>query len=138
MFRISETSLKSRWSHCKKIKHMKNIKYTKGGRPSKKTHEKLKYQICLKLNTEEEFRLRALCKEANLSKQDYIRQCIVYSVVVQRMTPEIADLIRKLAGMANNLNQIAKKANQMGYVEIRTEYLYLAENIDIVINQLKK
>lgn len=113
------------------------VKNNKGGRPPKEKYEKRKYQICLKLNMEEEYLLRSLRKEANLSKQEYLRQCLMNSVVVQCITPEIADWIRKLSGMANNLNQIARKANAEGYINARNEYLYLADNIDCIINQIK-
>lgn len=116
---------------------MENNIRNKGGRPSKKSHEKKKYQICLKLKTEEEYTLRSRCKQASLSKQEYLRQSILNSVVIQRINPEISDMIRKLCGMANNLNQIAKKANQAGYSEIRSEYLFLADNIDNLINQIR-
>jgi hypothetical protein len=116
---------------------MNDRKNRKGGRPPKQLYEKRKSQLCLKLNTEEDYTLKGLSKSASLSKQDYIRQCIMNSVVIQRISPEIADLVRKLCGMANNLNQIAKKANQAGYLEIRSEYLYLADSIDNLINQIK-
>lgn len=116
---------------------MEEINKNRGGRPSKKIHERKKYQSCLKLSTEEEYTLRGLCKQASLSKQDYIRRCIMNSVVIQRINPEISDMIRKLCGMANNLNQIAKKANQTGYSDIREEYLFLANSIDNLINQIK-
>lgn len=109
----------------------------KGGRPPKKLSERKKYQICLKLKTEEEYTLRSRCKQASLSKQEYLRQSILNSVVVQRINPETSDIIRKLCGMANNLNQIAKKANQIGYSGIREEYLFLAESIDNLINHIR-
>ncbi|MDL2230218.1 plasmid mobilization relaxosome protein MobC [Alistipes sp. OttesenSCG-928-L06] len=91
----------------------------------------------MKLNMEEEYSLRRRCKQASLSKQEYIRQSIANSMVVQRISPEISDMIRKLCGMANNLNQIAKKANQVGYSDIRTEYLLLAESIDNLIQRIR-
>jgi hypothetical protein len=110
------------------------MKDTKGGRPSLKTSERRKYLIGVRLNTEEEYTLRALSKEASMSKQDYLRQCVTNSIVVQRINPEISDMVRKLCGMANNLNQIAKKANLAGYENIRSEYFYLAESIAEIIN----
>ncbi len=116
---------------------MKDKVNNTGGRPSKKAFERKKYQLCLKLKTEEEYLLRALCKKASLSKQEFIRQCLMSSNVVPRITPEISDLIRKLSGMANNLNQIARKANQAGYSGIRSEYLFLADKIDTLINSIR-
>ena len=108
----------------------------KGGRPKKTMSEKRTYQICLKLKTSEEYSLRALCKNASMSKQEYILSCIANSNVLQRITPEINQFIRCLCGMANNLNQIARRANQAGYTDARTEYLFLAEKIDNIINMI--
>ena len=113
------------------------MKKNMGGRPPKKSSEKRKYQLCLKLNTEEEYTLKALCREASMPKQEYIRTAMMSSTVIQRITPEVSGILRKLCGLANNLNQIAKKANQAGYKAIRPEYLFLAERIDILINQLR-
>ena len=56
--------------------------------------------------------------------------------VVQRLTQEMNAEIRKLSGMANNLNQIARKANTLGYDHIRTEYLFLTDKIDRLINKI--
>ena len=46
-------------------------------------------------------------------------------------------LLRQLAGMGNNLNQIARKANAEGYTNARSEYLYLADKIDNVIKDIR-
>lgn len=107
------------------------------GRPSKKAHEKRKYQVNIKFITAEYYLLKGKANEASLSIPDYVRLCIQRSTVLQRINPELNDLIRKLCGMANNLNQIAKRANQAGYGEVRTEYLHLAESIDNLINAIK-
>ena len=48
------------------------------------------------------------------------------------------DCIRKISGMANNLNQIARKANAAGYTNVRAEYLYLADKIDNELNLIDK
>lgn len=109
----------------------------KGGRPPKEQHRKRKYQVNIKLMTEEYFTLKARANEAALPINDFVRNSIQNSVVKQRLTPEVNDCIRKLSGMANNLNQIAKRANQVGYEDIRNEYLYLADNIDILINSIR-
>jgi hypothetical protein len=116
----------------------KNNQKTKHGRVLLKPNVKRKYQVLVRLKTEEKYTLIAQAKNASLSKQEYIRQCIMNRVVIARISPELCDMIRKLSGMANNLNQIAKKANQAGYLDVRKEYLYLAENIANLINLIKK
>ena len=109
----------------------------KGGRPSKELHKKRKYQVNIKLMTEEYYSLKARANAASMPINDFVRNAIQHSEVKQRLTPEVNDHIRKLSGMANNLNQIAKRANQVGYEDIRNEYLYLVENIDNLINSIK-
>ncbi|MDH6343758.1 hypothetical protein M2480_002923 [Parabacteroides sp. PFB2-12] len=109
----------------------------KGGRPRKELNQKRKYQVNVKLMTGEYYFLKSLAKSAALPINDYVRQCIKSSSVMPRITPEENDLIRKLIGMANNLNQIAKKANQAGYNTIRTEYLFLADSIDDLIDTIR-
>jgi hypothetical protein len=39
--------------------------------------------------------------------------------------------------MANNLNQIARKANAQGYINARQEYLNLADKIDKLLEQIR-
>jgi hypothetical protein len=65
------------------------------------------------------------------------RLAITGCQIRQRLTPEQMDSIRKLSGMGNNLNQIARRANAEGYTNARSEYFYLADKIDNVINQLE-
>lgn len=113
------------------------MKEKSNGRPPKNLHEKRKYQVNIKLITSEYYLLKSLAIEASLPINDYIRACIKSSQVIQRLTPENNNHIRKLTGMANNLNQIAKKANQAGYADVRTEYLFLADNIDNIIEMIK-
>ena len=109
----------------------------KGGRPRKESYLKKKYQVNTKFKTEEYFDLKARAHNAALPINDFIRNCIKQSIIIQRLTPETNDLIRKLCGMANNLNQISKKANQAGYDSVRNEYLFLAKQIDMLLKYIK-
>jgi ribosomal protein L31E len=109
----------------------------KGGRPSKEQHKKRKYQVNIKLMTEEYYTLKARANEAAMPINDFVRNAIQHSEVKQRLTPEVNDHIRKLSGLANNFNQLTKLAHQSGYENIRNEYLYIAENIDNLINYIK-
>lgn len=111
--------------------------YKKGGRPTKIISEKKTYTVSLKMSTEEYYTLKGKASEAKISMSEYIRQSIASSKIIQRLTPELNDYIRKLCGMANNLNQIAKKANTVGYKKARTEYLHLAGEIDNIIDKIK-
>lgn len=111
--------------------------YKKGGRPTKIVSEKKTYIVSLKMSTEEYYTLKGKASEAKTSMSEIVRQSIASCTIIQRLTPELNDHIRKLCGMANNLNQIAKKANAGGYKNARTEYLYLASEIDNIIDKIK-
>ena len=47
--------------------------------------------------------------------------------VKSRFTLEELDLMRKLSGEANNLNQLAKRANQTGVTKVGNEILVVLE-----------
>jgi predicted DNA binding CopG/RHH family protein len=121
----------SRWSKKAKLK-MTN----KGGRPRLSASQKKKYKVDVKMSTEDYYTLKSKARLAGMTNSEYMRQCIHTSSVKERLKPEHQTLIRQLCGMANNLNQIARKANAHGYDNARTEYLYLAEQIDQLLNQL--
>ena len=109
----------------------------KGGRPAKKLGEKRKYTVSVKLDTREYLSLKTKAGTAGISRSEYIRQSISGSTIRPRMTPELNDHIRKLSGMGNNLNQIARRANTEGYANARGEYLRLAVKIDDLIETLR-
>ena len=109
----------------------------KGGRPKKGPAEKLKYRVLVKFRTEDFYTLKAQAKEAGVSRAEFARLAITGAVITPRLTPEQAEFVRQLCGMANNTNQIARKANTFGYREdTRGEYLDLAPKIDELLNRL--
>ncbi|WP_080905743.1 MobC family plasmid mobilization relaxosome protein [Parabacteroides sp. Marseille-P3160] len=109
----------------------------KGGRPAKKLGEKRRYTVSVKLDTREYLSLKTKANSAGITRSEFIRQSISRSVIRSRLTPELNTHIRKLSGMGNNLNQIARKANAGGYTNARSEYLYLADKIDNVIEDIR-
>lgn len=109
-------------------------KKKQGGRPVKTATEKRTYRLNLKMSTEEYYTLKARAQEVKETLSEYARQILANGYIRQRITPEMLDLIRKLSGMANNLNQIARKANAAGFRDTRSEYLHLAGKIDNLLN----
>ena len=113
------------------------VKNKQGGRPKLSSAEKLKYRIAVNLCTKDFYALKAKSTQAGMTCTEVARLAITGCQIRQRLTPEQMDCIRKLSGMGNNLNQITKKANAEGYINARTEYLYLAYKIDNVITQME-
>lgn len=81
--------------------------------------------------------LTTRANSANMSKPDYVRKAIMSSRVVGRLTPRENEIIRDLTNMGNNLNQIAKKANQAGFKVMQSDYFNLAIKIDDVLEMLR-
>lgn len=79
----------------------------KGDRPPKSTTDKLKYRVTVKLATPDYYTLKSRARSAGISASEYLRECFRKGYVRQRLTAEHSDYIRKLCGMANNLNQLA-------------------------------
>lgn len=108
----------------------------KGGRPVKGVTEKLKYRITVKMATEDYYLLKSKAKSAGVSASEFIRGCITQGSVKERLTKEHGDLIRKLCGMANNLNQLARKANAEGYASVFIPCRTLMIEIDNLVNRI--
>jgi len=87
---------------------------TKRGRPAKEK-DKLTCSINLKL-TEEDFKtIQEKAGKVGMKPTQYAREMVLKGHIKSRFTIEELDKMRKLSGMANNLNQIARQANISGY-----------------------
>ena len=84
--------------------------------------------------TEDYYQLKSKAKSAGVSASEFIRGCITEGGVRERLSKEHGDLIRKLCGMANNLNQLAHKANAAGFVTVRMECRILVARIEELLN----
>ncbi len=109
----------------------------KGGRPVKGVTEKLKYRITVKMATEDYYLLKSKAKSAGISASEFIRGCVTNGGVKERLSKEHGDLIRKLCGMANNLNQLARKANAEGYASVFLPCRTLMIEIDNLVNRIR-
>lgn len=117
---------------------MKEIKNrNKNGRPTKESAEKKGYKVTLKMATKEYFSFKAKAKSAGITRSEYIRRCIRSSSVKQRLSSELMGYIRQLCGMANNVNQIAHKANAAGYMEAHCDCLAMNERLDNILKRIE-
>ena len=107
-----------------------------GGRPPKPLNERHQYQVNVKFKTEEYYTLKSKAKTAQMPINDFVRSCIKNNIIKPRISPEENVLIRDLRNMGNNLNQIAKRANQAGFESIKMDYFRLAESISTIINRI--
>lgn len=101
---------------------MKTIKNrNENGRPKLASTQLRKYRVEVRFATEEYFMLKTKARTARLTISDFIRTALRRCEVKERLAANHLQLITKLTGMANNLNQIAKRANQAGYVVVKSE-----------------
>lgn len=130
----------SRRSSSKQIKetNMTKSEYNKGGRPTKGAAEKKKYRITVKLTTEDYYTLKGKAKSAGTSMSEFVRKVLEKGNVIERLTVEQADSIRKLCGMANNLNQLAHRANAEGFYTVAPFHKTIIDKIDEILNLIRK
>lgn len=115
---------------------MKNNTYKTGGRPPKNSIEKQSQVVSTKLTKLQYYAIRKRATEASIPLSDYIRQAILRGKIIPRLNKQDGEIIRQLAGEANNLNQLAHKANAGGFTLITQELLKLRTKIIEIINQL--
>ena len=94
----------------------------------------LKYRLTVKMATSDYYTLKGKARSAGISAGEFLRRCMREGQVKERLTPEHTGYVRKLCGMANNLNQLAHKANAAGFVTVRMECRILVARIEELLN----
>ena len=103
----------------------------KRGRPALGRTRKLTKGVTVKFSPVSYEALRFRARKSGRSLAVYIREVALAATVTARHTPEENALLRSLAGMANNLNQLTKLSHQTGFY--RTRLL-----IDGLLGKLKR
>ncbi len=118
------------------MEHKEDKKRNKGGRPKKGTAEKLTYRVAVKLAAGDYFRLMTQAYNAGISSSEYMRECFRNGHVKGRLSEEQAAHVRSLCGMANNLNQLARRANVGGFYGERDDYKVAVARIHELLNKI--
>jgi ketol-acid reductoisomerase len=100
----------------------------KGGRP--KVRVRRENHVKVRLTATERFLIAAKAKDAGMRISDWIRAAARAAKVVARLKPEDLQIMRMLAGMANNLNQLTKLAHRDGLLTIARKCDGLMTEID--------
>ena len=117
---------------------MTNSEYNKVGRPAKGVAEKKKYCITVKLTTEDYYTLKGKAKNTGVTMSEFVRKLLDKGNVIERLTVEQAGFIRKLCGMANNLNQLAHRANAEGFHAVAPFHKTIIGKIDEILNLIRR
>ena len=107
---------------------------SKGGRPKKRINKN--QGIRVRVTQSERFLIEAKAKEAGMRLSDWFRQAAKKAKVVARLNAEDITILRMLAGMANNLNQIARRANTEGLQPGYQKCMELLAEIDDFLKYL--
>lgn len=115
---------------------MNNITPSLGGRPPKSRIDKQRRVVSTKLTELQYYAIRKRATDANIPLSDYIRQAVIRCEVIPRLSKQDAEIIRQLAGEANNINQLAHQANAGGFALIVQELIKLKIRIIEIIDRL--
>jgi len=139
-FRLTKTPCFRSWRKGKLLPMVDNFMEEadkdkrKGGRPKKGISERKKRMVSIRFSEPEYYAIKRRASLAGLTVSAYSYSAILESKIVEPVKKEDMDLLRKLSGEANNLNQLAHQANsfQMPYLEndIRNTLNFLTEIIE--------
>ena len=118
------------------MEHKENKKRNKGGRPKKGATDKMTDRDAVKRAAADYVRLLTQAHEAGVSQGGYKRECFQNGHVKERLSKEHSDYVRTLCGMANNLNQLARRANAGGYSEAGWDCKVVVARIHELINKI--
>lgn len=99
----------------------------------KKLKEKV---ISARISGIEYMALKKRAKDAGVSLSKFVRSVLLTGKVVQRISKSDTDVLRKLSGEANNLNQLARTANREGFKNVASDVINLQTIMVGIINQL--
>ena len=69
------------------------------------------------INQDEENLLKLKSKKSGLNESEFLRSCIKGYKIKEQPTKEIIEFTREITGIANNINQIARAVNTVGYIK---------------------
>ena len=111
------------------------VKRKKAGRPAKTVRKEIRASI--RFTRPEYFIIKEKAAQAGLKPSEYIRGIAIYAVVRPRLTGEEQVWVRKLIGMDNNVNQIAKCCHQEGMIRAMILFEGYRAVLDEILNKLK-
>lgn len=97
-----------------------------------------KIKIDIRLNEEEAEELNRDVVKSGLSREAYLRAMIRSRPLKERPPMELGEVLRSLQQINNNMNQVALKANAMGFVDTAAYWENVRQLQDIIALLLKE
>lgn len=106
-----------------------------GGRPKLAEYQKRTKSCQVMFNESDYIYIMDKAQRCGLTVSEYCHQTAMDGTVKERIKPEQAALIRDIAGVANNVNQIAHKMHAFGLQET---YHSCQEIINVLLNLINR
>ena len=95
------------------------------------------YKKLLRLNQDEQERLRYLSKSTGLNQEQVLRKVLMDAPLLERPTADYIKMSRQIAALGNNLNQLAHITNDTAYAMLaNSEFVVMlrqTKDIDSVV-----
>lgn len=106
----------------------------KGGRPPKKV--KRRYVMTVRLTDTERFLIEDKSARAGMRPSEWFRRAAKRAHIVARISVEDQRMLRMLAGLANNLNQLVRLAHTDGLLTVQKRCREILRKIDEQLTSL--
>lgn len=94
------------------------------------------YVVSVRLNEEQYKTVQEYCRKSGRKLSDFWRHALLNAKVTAVATPEDMAILRQIGSMANNLNQLAKKANEAGFKLVEWSLKGLSKEIKTLYSRL--
>ena len=100
------------------------------------TKQKKMHVVSTRLDDGQYQQVMENCRKSGRKFSEFWRRALLSVVVKPIATPEDLGILRKIAGMSNNLNQLARRANEGGFQLVKWEVEGLAAKWKTLYHQL--
>lgn len=114
---------------------MKNFR-NKTAQTAAITKQKKMHVVSTRLDDGQYQQVMENCRKSGRKFSEFWRRALLSIVVKAIATPEDMGILRKIAGMSRNLNQLAKRANEGGFKLVKWEVEDLAAKLTTLYHQL--
>lgn len=94
------------------------------------------FVVSVRLNEEQYQTVQENCRKSGRKLSDFWRHALLNAKVTAVATPDDMAILRQIGSMANNLNQLAKKANEAGFKLVEWSLKGLSKEIKTLYTRL--
>jgi hypothetical protein len=127
-----------RRKHRTTVKTMETVtaRKKKIGRPVKVVKKDIR--TCVRFTKSEYLAIKGKATKAGMTTAAFLRQSAFQSVIRTRLSLEETQSVRQLVGMANNINQIAKRSHQESDFRTAVALQQIRRGLEDILRKLKR